>query len=279
METLSKTFTIGDTLEVNRIGLGTMRATTGAGSWGEPADRQAVIKLIRKAYELGVNFFDTADAYGPGCSELILAEAIEPFKKQVIVGTKGGSVKYAPGKMFASGKPGYLKTTVEASLRRLNIETIDLYQLDHVDPEVPIEESVWMLACLKKQGKIREIGLSNIKPDQLRLAQGITRIASVQNSLSIANQTHLKLAQICATDNIAFIAYCPTGMFDGEKSATYQQKASEMGITLPQLSLFWLLKKSPNIIPIPGTSSEKHLQENLAVWEMIPSFMNQATLK
>lgn len=278
MEFLNKQFSIGDTLAINRIGLGTMRATTGAGSWGEPADRQAVIKVIRKAYELGVNFFDTADAYGPGCSELILAEAIEPFKKEVIVGTKGGSVKYAPGKIFASGKPGYLKTTVEASLRRLNLETIDLYQLDHVDPEVPIEESVWMLATLKKQGKIREIGLSNIKLDQLRMAQSITKIASVQNSLSIANQTHLKFAQTCANENIAFIAYCPTAMIDADKAPKYQTKAADMGITLPQLSLLWLLEKSQNIIPIPGTSSEKHLKENLAVWDMMPSMMSKAAI-
>jgi len=270
MGILNKKFCIGNSLEVDRLGLGTMRATTGAGSWGEPADRQAVIKVIRKAFELGVNFFDTADAYGPGCSELILAEAIEPFKNQVVVATKGGSVKYAPGKVFASGKPGYLKTTVEASLRRLNVETIDLYQLDHVDPEVPIEESVWMLASLKKQGKIKEIGLSNVTLAQFRLAQGITTIASVQNSLSIADQTHLKLAHICASENIAFIAYCPTAMIDNEHALTYKQKALEIGITLPQMSLLWLLEKAPNIIPIPGTSSEKHLEENLAVWDMVP---------
>lgn len=274
MDILTKQFTIGSSLVINRIGLGTMRATTGAGSWGEPTDRQAVIKVIRKAYELGVNFFDTSDAYGPGCSELILAEAIEPFRHEVIVATKGGSVKYAPGKIFASGKPGYLKTAVEASLRRLNVETIDLYQLDHVDPEVPIEESVWMLATLKKQGKIKEIGLSNVKPEQLQLAQGITKIVSVQNSLSIANQTHLAFAKTCAAENIAFIAYCPTAMIDTHKAPKYQQKATELGITLPQLSLLWLLEKSANIIPIPGTSSEKHLQENLAVWQLEPSVLN-----
>lgn len=260
MNTTTKTFKIGGDLEVNRIGFGTMRATTGEGVWGDPKDKQSAINIIRKAVEMGVNFIDTADAYGPGNSELIIAEAIKPFQN-IVVATKGGSVKYAPGKIYANGKPDYLKNAVNDSLKRLGKETIDLYFLHRPDPEVAIEESVGALAEMQRQGKIKHIGISNVSIEQTKRAMTVANIAAVQHSLNFDDRQKEALAKFTLENKMAFVAYYPVSI--GNFSEQLLNLANEKGVTPAQYSLAWLLNFQSNIIPIPGTSSEKHLLENM----------------
>ncbi|MCU0433620.1 MAG: aldo/keto reductase [Bacteroidia bacterium] len=260
MITTAKTFKIGGDLEVNRMGFGTMRATTGEGVWGDPKDKLSVINIIRKAVEMGVNFIDTADAYGPGNSELIVAEALKPYRN-IVVATKGGSVKYAPGKIYANGKADYLKKALEDSLKRLGKETIDLYFLHRPDQEVPIEESVGALAEMQQQGKIKHIGISNVDIELTKRAMTVANIAAVQHSLNFDDRRNEALAKFTVENNMAFVAYYPVSV--GNFSPQLLKLASEKGITPAQYSLAWLLNFQPNIIPIPGTSSEKHLWENM----------------
>jgi pyridoxine 4-dehydrogenase len=260
MTATAKTFKIGGDLEVNRMGFGTMRATTGEGVWGDPKDKQSAISIIRKAVEAGVNFIDTADAYGPGNSELIVAEALKPFRN-IVIATKGGSVKYAPGKIYANGKPGYLKNAVENSLKRLGKETIDLYFLHRPDPEVAIEESVGALAEMQQQGKIKHIGISNVDIGLAKRAMTAASITAVQHSLNFDERRNEALAKFTLENNMAFVAYYPVSV--GNFYGQLLKLADEKGITPAQYSLAWLLNLQPNIIPIPGTSSEKHLWENM----------------
>jgi pyridoxine 4-dehydrogenase len=260
MTTLQKTFNIGGDLQVNRMGFGTMRATTGEGVWGDPKDKQSAINIIRKAVEAGVNFIDTADAYGPGNSESIIAEALQPFR-HVVVATKGGSVKYAPGKIYANGQPQYLKNAVENSLKRLGKETIDLYFLHRPDPAVAIEESVGALADMQRQGKIRHIGISNVDIELTKRAMQVANISAVQHSLNFDERKNEALAKFTLENKMAFVAYYPVTV--GNFSAQLLTLANEKGITPAQYALAWLLHRQPNIIPIPGTSSEKHLLENM----------------
>jgi pyridoxine 4-dehydrogenase len=260
MITTAKTFKIGGDLEVNRMGFGTMRATTGDGVWGDPNDRQSAIKIIRKAVETGVNFIDTADAYGPGNSELIVAEALKTYKN-IVVATKGGCVKYAPGKIYANGKPDYLKNAVENSLKRLGKETIDLYFLHRPDPEVAIEESVGALAEMQQQGKIKHIGISNVDIELTTRAMTVANITAVQHSLNFDDRRNEALSKFTLENNMAFVAYYPVSV--GNFSEQLLNLAREKGITPAQYSLAWLLNFQSNIIPIPGTSSEKHLLENM----------------
>jgi pyridoxine 4-dehydrogenase len=260
MTTVNQTFKIGGNLEVNRMGFGTMRATTGEGVWGDPKDKQSAINIIRKAVEMGVNFIDTADAYGPGNSELIVAEALKPFKN-IVVATKGGSVKYAPGKIYANGKPEYLKNAVEESLKRLGKSQIDLYFLHRPDPEVPIEESVGALRNLQKEGKIQHIGISNVDIELTQRAMSVAKIEAVQHALNFDARKNEALAKFTLENNMAFMAYYPVAI--GNFSTEILQHAIEKGISPAQYSLAWLLHLQPNIIPIPGTSSEKHLFENM----------------
>lgn len=260
MNTTAKTFKIGGDLEVNRMGFGTMRATTGEGVWGDPKDKQSSINIIRKAVESCVNFIDTADAYGPGNSELIVAEALKPFQS-ITVATKGGSVKYAPGKIYANGKSDYLKNAVESSLKRLGKETIDLYFLHRPDPEVAIEESIGALAEMQQQGKIKHIGISNVDIELTKRAMTVTNIAAVQHSLNFDERKNEALTKFTLENNMAFVAYYPVSI--GNFSERLLKLANEKGVTPAQYSLAWLLNLQPNIIPIPGTSSEKHLLENM----------------
>ena len=260
MKTNNQTYKIGDDLEVNRIGFGTMRATTGEGVWGDPINKQSAINIIRKAVELGVNFIDTADAYGPGNSELIIAEALQSYKN-VAIATKGGSVKYAPGKIYANGKPAYLKNAAEESLKRLGREQIDLYFLHRPDAEIPIEESVNALVELQKQGKIKHIGISNVDIEQTKRAMTVANITAVQHSLNFEDRKDEELAKFALENNMAFVAYYPVSI--GKFSENLLQLAKEKQVTAAQYSLAWLLNLQPNIIPIPGTSSEKHLLENM----------------
>ncbi len=259
------TFTIGD-FKINRIGFGTMRASTGAGIWGDTLNKENTIKVLRKAIENGVNFIDTADSYGPYTSELLVQEAIKPFKDQVMLATKGGAVKYRPGAVMANGHPYYLRTAIEGSLKRLERETIDMYFLHRVDPNIPIEESLGALAQFQKEGKIRHIGVSNVTVEQLEKAQSVAKIEAVQNALSYKDRRYEAVVNKTSSENIAFVAHTPVAVNNWDEAAF--AKAEQEGISTNQLSLSWLLQYSPNVISIPGTSSEDHLAENLASYNV-----------
>jgi aryl-alcohol dehydrogenase-like predicted oxidoreductase len=260
------TFRLGD-FEINRIGFGTMRATTGNGIWGDTHNKENAIHVIRTAIEKGVNFIDTADSYGPYTSELLVEEAVRPYKDQVMIATKGGAVKYRPGAVLANGHPYYLKTAVEGSLRRLQTDQIDLYFLHRVDPNIPIEESVGALAELQQEGKIKHIGISNVTVDQLKRAQSVVKIDAVQNAFSYQDRRYEELVQLTTKENIAFFAHTPVAK--NNWSPEILQAAQHNGISVNQLSLKWLYDYAPNVISIAGTSSKKHLLENLQSKELI----------
>ncbi|WP_299217392.1 aldo/keto reductase [uncultured Aquimarina sp.] len=255
------TFKLGD-FEINRIGFGTMRVSTGAGIWGDTLNKENAIKVIRTAIENGVNFIDTADAYGPYTSELLVEEAVRPFKDQVMVATKGGAVKYKPGAILSNGHPYYLRTAIEGSLKRLQSEIIGLYFLHRVDPNIPIEESVGALSQFQKEGKIKHIGISNVTLEQLEKAQTVAKIEAVQNAFSFKDRRYEAVVNKTTKDCIPFIAHTPVAKNSWDDNALV--KAQKENISTNQLSLSWLLNYAPNVISIPGTSSEKHLMENLA---------------
>ncbi len=259
------TFKLGD-LEINRIGFGTMRASTGAGIWGDTLNKENTIKVIRTAIENGVNFIDTADSYGPYTSELLVQEAIRPFGDKVMLATKGGAVKYKPGAVMANGHPYYLRTAIEGSLKRLERETIDMYFLHRVDPNIPIEESVGALARFQKEGKIKHIGISNVTVEQLEKAQSVAKIDAVQNAFSYKDRRYEAVVRKTTEENVVFIAHTPIAVNSWDDNAFV--KAKEEGISTNQLSLSWLLNYAPNVISIPGTSSEDHLLENLASYDV-----------
>ncbi|GAB5476121.1 MAG: aldo/keto reductase [Maribacter sp.] len=264
MET-HKTFKLAD-FEINRIGFGTMRASTGAGIWGDNDNKENTIKVIRTAIENGVNFIDTADSYGPYTSELLVQEAIRPFGDKVMLATKGGAVKYTPGAILANGHPYYLRTALEGSLKRLERETIDMYFLHRVDPNIPIEESVSALAQFQKEGKIKHIGISNVTVEQLEKAQTVAKIEAVQNAFNFNDRRYAEVVQKTTEQNIAFVAHTPVAVNNWDDTAF--SKAKQGNISVNQLSLAWLLNYAPNMISIPGTSSEKHLIENLASYDI-----------
>ena len=261
MDKLSTTFKIGNETTVNRMGFGTMRTTTGAGIWGEPNDKAAAINIIRTAIENGVNFIDTADAYGPYTSELVVKEAVAPFKNEVVVATKGGAVKYKPAAVMANGHPYYLRTAIEGSLKRLDREQIEVYFLHRVDPNIPIEESVGALAQFQKEGKIKHIGISNVTLEQFERASKVAKIDIVQNAFSFQDRRHQGLVEKLAGQDIAFMAHTPVAKNSWQDEAL--AKANKLGVSVNQLSLAWLLNFKPNVIPIAGTSSQEHLLENM----------------
>ncbi|TAI48820.1 aldo/keto reductase [Flagellimonas allohymeniacidonis] len=254
------TFTLGD-FEINRLGFGTMRSTTGNGIWGDSLNKENAISVIRTAIENGVNFIDTADSYGPYTSELLVEEAVRPFKDNVLVATKGGAVKYKPGAVLANGHPYYLRTAIEGSLRRLQRETIDLYFLHRVDPNIPIEDSVGALAQFQKEGKIKHIGISNVTVEQFDRAQSVAKIDAVQNAFNYGDRRYEDVVKQTTDQNIAFIAHTPVAANQWDINAL--KAANEKGISVNQLSLKWLLDYAANVISIPGTSSQSHLMENL----------------
>ncbi|WP_422106507.1 aldo/keto reductase [Winogradskyella sp.] len=262
----NNTFKLGD-FEINRIGFGTMRASTGTGIWGDTLDKTKAIKVIRTAIENGVNFIDTADSYGPYTSELVVQEALRPFGDQVMLATKGGAVKYKPGAVMANGHPYYLRTAIEGSLKRLERDTIDMYFLHRVDPNIPIEESVGALAQFQKEGKIKHIGISNVTLELLERAQAVAKIDAVQNAFSLKDQRYRSVVDKTSSENIAFIAHTPVARNAWDVSEI--EMAQQHGQTINQMSLKWLLDYAPNVISIPGTSSEKHLKENLASYNLI----------
>ena len=260
----SGTFAIGGDLTVNRLGYGAMRIT-GDGIWGEPRDRENAKKVLRRAVELDVNFIDTADSYGPDVSERLIGEALAPYAKGVVIATKGGLTRQGPNQWLPVGRPEYLTQQVEMSLRFLKTERIDLWQLHRIDPKVPVEESLGAIKKLQEQGKIRHVGLSEVKPHEIDQARKVIEIVSVQNQYNIGDRQHEDVVEYCTKHKLAFIPWFPVAAGKlarpgGKLDAT----AKKHGATVSQLSLAWLLHHSPVILPIPGTSSLEHLEENIA---------------
>ncbi|MGH9653509.1 MAG: aldo/keto reductase [Bryobacteraceae bacterium] len=259
----SETITIGGDLTVNRLGFGAMRLT-GEGIWGEPSDIEEARRVLRRSYELGANFIDTADSYGPEVSEWLIGE-MAPYPKDLIVATKGGMTRQAPNKWAPVGRPEYLIQCVEMSLRRLRVERIDLYQLHRIDRKVPIEDSLGALKTLRRAGKIRHIGLSEVNPLEIERAAKTVPIVSVQNRYNVGDREYEKTLDWCAKHDIVFIPWFPLGAGKlTEPGGKLEAAAKRHGATVAQLSIAWLLHHSPVMLPIPGTSSVKHLEENMA---------------
>lgn len=260
----SGTFSLGGDLTVHRLGYGAMRIV-GDGVWGEPKDVEGCRAVLRTAVELGVNLIDTADAYGPDVSERLIAEALSPYAKGVVIATKGGLTRQGPSKWLPVGRPEYLQQQVEMSLRLLKLERIDLWQLHRIDPKVPVEESLGVIAELQKAGKIRHVGLSEVKPHEIEQARKVVDIVSVQNQYNIGDRKHDDVVDYCTRENIAFIPWYPVAAGKlAQPGGALDAAAKRHDATVAQLSLAWLLHRSPVILPIPGTSSIKHLEENIA---------------
>jgi aryl-alcohol dehydrogenase-like predicted oxidoreductase len=258
------TFAIGGDLLINRLGYGAMRLT-GPGIWGPPRDRDEARRVLQRAVELGVNFIDTADAYGPEVSEEIIAEALYPYPEGLVIATKGGFARSGPNKWEMVGRPEYLRQCVEMSLRRLKLDRIELYQLHRIDPKVPVEESLGALKEMQKAGKIRHIGLSEVSPAEIEQAEKTVKIVSVQNQYNLSDRQHEKALQYCEKNNLAFIPWFPVAAGKLAKpGGPLDQVAKKHNATVAQISLAWLLHHSAVMIPIPGTSSVEHLEENMA---------------
>jgi pyridoxine 4-dehydrogenase len=263
MSATTKTFALGGDLTVNRLGFGAMRIV-GDGVWDEPKDRENSKNVLRRAVELGVNFIDTADAYGPAVSEQLIGEALAPYKPGVIVATKGGLTRQGPNKWLPLGRPEYLIQQLELSLRYLKLDTIDLWQLHRIDPQTPVEESLGEMKKMQQQGKIRHIGLSEVKVPEIEQARKTVEIVSVQNKYNISDRAHEDVLQYCEKHGIAFIPWFPVAAGKLAKpGGALDTMAKKHGATVSQLSLAWLLHHSPVILPIPGTSSVAHLEENV----------------
>ena len=248
---------------VRRLGFGAMRVT-GEGVWGEPASTEQAKALLRRAVDLGVEFIDTADSYGPEVSERLLGEALAPWDERVVVGTKAGLVRPGPGAWHPNGAPDHIKAACEGSLQRLRLSTIALYQLHRIDPGVPLAETVGALLELREAGKIQHIGLSEVSVDELRAVQAMTPVASVQNRYSVGDRAWEPVLRACEAEGIAFIPWYPLAAGDlGEGSAVLDRVATKHGSTRYAVALAWLLRHSPVIVPIPGTSSIAHLEENM----------------
>jgi aryl-alcohol dehydrogenase-like predicted oxidoreductase len=260
----SGTFTIGGDLTVNRLGYGAMRLT-GEGIWGEPKNPDEARKVLRRSVELGVNFIDTADSYGPEVSERLIAEALHPYPKGLVIATKGGFARSGPGKWEQVGRPEYLRQCVEMSLRRLKLERIDLYQLHRIDPKVPVEESLGALKDFQKAGKIRHIGLSEVSPAEIEQAKKTVPIVSVQNLYNISDRQHEPTLKYCEQQGLAFIPWFPVASGKlAQPGGPLDELAKRHGASVAQLALAWLLHRSSVMLPIPGTSSVPHLEENIA---------------
>ena len=259
----SSVFRLGGDLPVNRLGFGAMRLT-GEGIWGWPADRGNALKVLRRVVELGVNLIDTADAYGPETSELLIAEALHPYPKDLVIATKGGLTRPGPGQWVPNGRPEYLTQCVEKSLKRLRLERIDLYQLHRIDPKVPMEESLGALKKMQEAGKIRHIGLSEVSPAEIDRARKVLPIVSVQNQYNIDNRRWEKTLTYCEKERLGFMPWSPIGGNRGLEDNALEAAAKDYHASVAQLALAWLLLRAPVILPIPGTSSVAHLEENMA---------------
>jgi len=255
------TIDVGGDLTVNRLGFGAMRIT-GRGIWGEPPSREQAIATLRRVVELGVNFIDTADSYGPSVSEELIAEALHPYPDDLVLATKGGLVRPGPNRWNANGRPEHLREACEGSLRRLRLEQIPLYQFHRPDPAVPLTESMGALAELKKEGKIRHLGISNVSEAQLREAQRIVPIVSVQNRYNVADRRSQSMIDICEQDQMVFLPWAP--IQETDRRVAVAVAAERHSATEHQVVLAWLLAISPAILPIPGTGSLAHAEENIA---------------
>jgi len=260
----SGTFAIGGDLPVHRLGFGAMQLT-GTGVWGEPADRAQAIAVLRRAVELGINLIDTADSYGPYVSEELIREALHPYPKGVVIGTKAGLARTGPSRWVPLGRPEYLRQECEMSLRRLGVERIDLFQLHRIDPKVPADDQFGVLRDLQKEGKIRHVGLSEVNVAEIEAAGRIVSVATVQNQYNLAYRSSEDVLNYCTRKNIGFIPWFPLATGDLAKpNGALMRIARKLGAQPAQIALAWLLKKSPVMLPIPGTSKVKHLEENTA---------------
>jgi aryl-alcohol dehydrogenase-like predicted oxidoreductase len=255
------TISVGGDLTVNRLGYGAMRIT-GEGIWGEPPDPKRAIAAVRRAVELDVNFIDTADSYGPEVSENIIAEALYPYPDDLVIATKGGLVRPGPGVWTPDGRPEHLREACEGSLRRLRLDQIPLYQFHRPDPRVPVAESVGALAELKAEGKIRHIGVSNVTEAQLREAQAVTPVVSVQNRYNVADRSSQAVVDYCEQEQLVFIPWAPVQ--DTDRSVAVRVAAERHGVSANTVVLAWLLAQSPQMLPIPGSGSPEHVTDNVA---------------
>jgi pyridoxine 4-dehydrogenase len=260
--------TIGGDLTVHRLGFGAMRIT-GPGVWGPPADRPGAVRLVRHVVEGGVNFIDTADSYGPNVSEEIIAEALASYAGEVVIATKAGFVRTGPDQWAIDARPERLRECAEGSLRRLRRECIDLFQLHRIDPHVPVEESLGALTELQREGKIRHIGISETSVEQYERAKAAATIVSVQNLYNVEDRSAEDVLEACERDGIAFLPWFPLGGKGAPKHAALRRIAAAHGATVTQVALAWLLARSPVILPIPGTSSIAHFDENLAAADLV----------
>jgi aryl-alcohol dehydrogenase-like predicted oxidoreductase len=258
---MAGTIDVGGDLTVNRLGFGAMRIT-GDGIWGQPADRDEAKAVLRHAIELGVNFIDTADSYGPHVSEELIGETLHPYPDDLVIATKGGLERSGPGQWSTNGQPEHLIEACEGSLRRLKLDQIPLYQFHRPDPEVPLEDSIGALVTLKEQGKIRHIGLSNVTEEQLRHAQRLTPIVSIQNRYNVDDRRSQSLVDLCEQEQMVFLPWAPIQDLDGNR--TVEKIAGQYDATPRMIVLAWLLARSPSILPIPGTASVSHLDSNIA---------------
>jgi aryl-alcohol dehydrogenase-like predicted oxidoreductase len=274
----AKTITIGGDLTVNRLGFGAMRIT-GRGIWGDPPDRAGAVALLRRVVERGVDFIDTADSYGPNVSEELIAEALHPYPKGLVIATKGGLTRPGPDSWRANCRPAHLREACDGSLKRLRVERIDLYQLHTIDAAVPLAESIAALVELQRAGKIRHIGISNVNAAQLAEAQKLATIVSVQNRYNLDDRAHDKVLDACTRDGLAFLPWYPlaAGSLAQPKGA-FRDVAQRHHATPTQLALAWLLRRSPVTLPIPGTSSIAHFEENLAAQDILLSDEEMAAL-
>jgi len=251
-------------LEVHRLGFGAMRVIDNDDIWGEPKDRANSLRVLRRAVELGVTFIDTAESYGPQTNETLIAEALHPYPKGLVIATKGGLARPRPSRWDADCRPEKLRRDLEGSLKRLRLERIDLYQLHTVDPKVPLEVSVGALADMQREGKVRHLGLSNVTVKQLEQARRIVPIVSVQNRYSLADRSAEAVLAHCEKLGIAFLPWYPLGDGSALRLSKVKKLAAKLGATPAQVALAWLLKKSPLMLPIPGTGNVAHLEENVA---------------
>ena len=256
---MTPTFTIGGDLKVNRLGFGAMRVT-GPGVWGPPANPTEARAVLRRALELGVDFIDTADSYGPEVSEQLIGDTLFPYPPGLVIATKGGLTRGGPGQWSPNGRPEHLRKAIEGSLKRL--------RLDRIDPKVPLHESLGALAALQREGKIRHIGVSNFSVGELRQARELVPIASVQNRYSLVDRQSEDVLDECTRLGLAFIPWFPLGAGDLSSGKAIELVASRRGVTSHQLAIAWLLQRADNLLPIPGTSSVKHLEENMASAEL-----------
>jgi pyridoxine 4-dehydrogenase len=257
-----KDFTLGGDLTVRRLGFGAMRIT-GQGIWGPPKDHDECIRVLRRAVELGVNFIDTADSYGPHVSEELIAEALYPYPQGLVIATKGGFLRTGPNQWHINSHPDHLKEALEGSLARLKVDRIDLYQLHRVDPAVPFEETLEFLQGVQEEGLVKHIGLSEVGVDEIKKAEEYVEVVSVQNKYSQDFRKWESVLEYCEKTGKAFIPWNPMNAGNVENMSTLEKIAKKQGVTTHQLALAWLLYHSPNNLLIPGTSSVRHLEENL----------------